>query len=139
MNHPCEDHSSRDCGVCHRPVRVTTDTLPADCEGELRDLARELRVNLSFVSDRLEAIINRYSGLRPMRTGNSPEIPDGSVALAGLYRHTHSAIGSEERDICSRCGCHLLDEVHRRANQEGGPLSASAKDYRIVRAALVTP
>lgn len=43
-------------------------TLPAAYEGELRDLARELRVNLSFVSDRLEAIIARYSGLRPMRS-----------------------------------------------------------------------
>ena len=50
MNHPCEDHNSRDCGVCHRPVRVTTATLPAACEGELRDLARAMRRARSFAS-----------------------------------------------------------------------------------------
>ena len=69
MNHPCDDHGARDCGVCHRPVTVTREVLPADCEGELRDLIRELRREGNRMAvPRLERIVDKYSGVRPMRT-----------------------------------------------------------------------
>ena len=72
MNRRCEDHNSRDCGACHRPVRVTTgeaDTLPAACEGELRDLSNAMRAMwMHDTANKLDAVIDRYSGLRPMRS-----------------------------------------------------------------------
>ena len=44
--------------------------LPADCEGELRDIARIMRESGDAeLSDALVSIIDRYSGVRPMRTG----------------------------------------------------------------------
>lgn len=83
MSRPCEDHGSRDCGVCHRPVTVTREVLPADCEGELRELAREMdAAGRDMESDALLAIIDRYSGVRPMRTGHiCPDKGTGKVVL----------------------------------------------------------
>ena len=72
MNRPCEDHGSRDCGVCHRREVVTREVLPINCEGELREFARGLRTNFAFLADQLDHIIDRYSGVRPMRTGKAP-------------------------------------------------------------------
>ena len=43
------------------------DTLPADAEGELRDLARDLPDEHAA---RLLAIVARYSGIRPLRAGD---------------------------------------------------------------------
>ena len=53
------------------------DTLPADAEGELRDLARDLHtlasefgsIRIDVAADRVDAIIRRYSGIRPLRAG----------------------------------------------------------------------
>lgn len=74
MSRPCEDHGSRDCGVCHRPVTVTREVLPADCEGELRDLVLQMNYDAAALdwAQRLARIIDRYSGVRPMRTGKAP-------------------------------------------------------------------
>ena len=47
--------------------------LPADCEGELRDLLRYITVNrVGVAAEDLARIIDRYSGVRPMRTGRKP-------------------------------------------------------------------
>ena len=43
------------------------ETLPADAEGELRDLARDLPDEHAA---RLLAIVARYSGIRPLRAGD---------------------------------------------------------------------
>ena len=53
------------------------ETLPADAEGELRDLARDLHtlasefgsIRIYVAADRVDAIIRRYSGIRPLRAG----------------------------------------------------------------------
>lgn len=73
MSRPCEDHGSRDCGVCHRPVTVTREVLPADCEGELRDLLDRLNhEGMGEAAAELRQIVDRYSGVRPMRAGKAP-------------------------------------------------------------------
>ena len=61
-------------------------TLPADAEGELRDLARDLRSNgAPFEADRLERLINQYSGLRPMREGEAPRV----IEYRGVVEEVH--------------------------------------------------
>ena len=47
--------------------------LPADCEGELRELAALLDRNYSPACAKiLLSIVARYSSVRPMRTGKAP-------------------------------------------------------------------
>lgn len=56
------------CTASGCSVRGHHCTLPADLEGELRDLARDLRSNgAPFEADKLERLVNRHSGIKPLR------------------------------------------------------------------------
>lgn len=65
-------------------------TMPAAAEGELRELARIFRRNGDDDSaDALESIVNRYSGIKPMRDGHPLKCAE--VHGNGCHRsHGHS-------------------------------------------------
>ncbi len=56
-----------------RATTASNAIIPADVEGELRDLARDMRREESeredYFSLRLERIIARHSGIKPLRGG----------------------------------------------------------------------
>lgn len=76
--------AANECTPCLvADLKRAKSTIPADCEGELRDLVNRMGDEGQHTyGAALARIIDRYSGVRPMRTGHvCPDKGTGKVVL----------------------------------------------------------